>query len=178
LERFRQELLEFFKKNEEFFKRIPNGVYTGFRFCPNRNRQTMPDSVVAVLGYPKKPEDVKDYVYPEIHLLHQPIDSDAASHASILQNRQEILNLLRFHKEENRYVPKSIDKGSPAELKKLSDTLGNWIKAQAAPVAISEIQNLFSGKLNMQSLSPEHKKTEEKFQADNFDLITWFVISK
>jgi hypothetical protein len=31
LEQFRQELFEFFKKNEEFFKKIPNGVFTGFK---------------------------------------------------------------------------------------------------------------------------------------------------
>ncbi|KAA6325998.1 RNA polymerase-associated protein RapA, partial [termite gut metagenome] len=74
LEQFRQELFEFFKKNGEFFKKISNGVYTGFRFCPNQKWHTMPDSIVAVLGYPKKPDDAKDYVYPEIHLLHQRYD--------------------------------------------------------------------------------------------------------
>ncbi|OAV67999.1 hypothetical protein Barb4_02255 [Bacteroidales bacterium Barb4] len=61
LERFRQELLEFFKKNEE----LPNGVYTGFQFCPSQKWQTMPNSIVAVLGYPKKQDDAKNYVYPE-----------------------------------------------------------------------------------------------------------------
>lgn len=32
LEQFRQELFEFFKQDEEFFKRMPNGVFTGFQF--------------------------------------------------------------------------------------------------------------------------------------------------
>ncbi|MCE7990007.1 MAG: ATP-binding cassette domain-containing protein, partial [Caldilinea sp. CFX5] len=40
LEQFRQELFEFFKKNEEFFKKIPNGVFTGFKFRPNTKWKT------------------------------------------------------------------------------------------------------------------------------------------
>jgi hypothetical protein len=176
LEGFRQELFEFFKKNEDFFKQMPNGVYTGFRFCPSRNRQTMPDSIVAVLGYPKKPDDAKDYVYPEIYLLHQ--CRDAACHVSTLQNRQDILNLLRFHKENERFVPKAIDNGDPTELQRLANAVEKWITAQAAPVAVSQIQDLFSGILKPQDISPEQKKTEEKFKSGNFDLINWFVISK
>ncbi|GIV44219.1 MAG: hypothetical protein KatS3mg035_1342 [Bacteroidia bacterium] len=55
LEQFRQELFEFLKKNEEFFKKIPNGVFTGFRFKPNKKYPSLPESIVAVLGYPKRP---------------------------------------------------------------------------------------------------------------------------
>jgi hypothetical protein len=181
LEQFRQELFEFFKKNEEFFKRMPNGIFTGFRFVPDRKHASMPNSIIAVLGYPKRPEDTKDWVYPEIHILHQPIDGkDVARHVFTVQNRQEILNLLRHHREENRYVPKEIDKGNEAELKKLADALACRLKAEAEPVAISEIQNLFSGngKDVQCRISTETPKTEEKFQAKNFDLITWFIISK
>ncbi|KAA6333016.1 RNA polymerase-associated protein RapA, partial [termite gut metagenome] len=39
------------------------------------------------------------------------------------------------------------------------------------------IQDLFKGILKPQYISPEQKKVEEKFKADNFDLINWFVIS-
>ncbi|GHU81860.1 helicase [Bacteroidia bacterium] len=177
LERFRQELFEFFKKNEDFFKKIPNGVYTGFKFSPSQKWHTMPDSIVAVLGYPKKPEDVKDYVYPEIYLLHQTYDKDGARPVSTLQNRQEILNLLRFHKENERFVPKAIDNGDPEALQQLVKAVEEWITERATPVAVSQIQDLFAGVLKPQSISPEQKKVEEKFQADNFDLINWFVIS-
>ncbi|GHT75270.1 helicase [Bacteroidia bacterium] len=179
LERFRQELFEFFKKNEEFFKKIPNGVYTGFKFSPSQKWHTMPDSIVAVLGYPKKPDDVKDYAYSEIYLLHQPIGGsrDGTCPVSTLQNRQEILNLLRHHKEEKRFVPKAIDNGDPIELQRLAKAVGEWITAQAAPVALSQIHDLFTGVLKPQSISPGQKKVEDKFHADNFDLINWFIIS-
>ena len=76
LEQFRQELFEFFKKNEEFFKKIPNGVFTGFKFRPNSKWQAMPVSIVAVLGYPKRPDEATDHVYDEIHLLHQSIGDE------------------------------------------------------------------------------------------------------
>jgi hypothetical protein len=119
-------------------------------------------------------------VYDEIHLLHQPIGDkgDAARHVSTtLQNRNDILNFLRFHKLEPRFVPKPVDDGDNAALKQLCDAVSDWITAQAAPVAVGQIQDLFSGNLKPQSISPEQKKVEEKFQADNFDLINWFIIT-
>jgi len=176
LEQFRQELFEFFKKNEEFFKKIPNGVFTGFKFKPNSKWQSMPDSIVAVLGYPKRPDEVLDHVYDEIHLLHQHIE-DGKSGKLVLSNNQEILTLLRNHKPEARYVPKNIDKGDKAVLDKLADAVSNWVKSQATPVAVNQIQDLFTGDVTPKNISHEQKKLEEKFKAENFDLINWFVIS-
>jgi superfamily II DNA or RNA helicase len=176
LEQFRQELFEFFKKNEEFFKKIPNGVFTGFKFKPNRKWPSMPDSIVAVLGYPKRPDEALDHVYDEIHLLHQNIE-DGKSGKLVLSNNQEILTLLRHHKLEARFVPKKIDKGEKAVLDKLADSISNWIKLQATPVAVNQIQDLFTGDVTPKNISPEQKKLEEKFKAENFDLINWFVIS-
>lgn len=176
LEQFRQELFEFFKKNEEFFKKIPNGVFTGFKFKPNRKWPSMPDSIVAVLGYPKRPDEALDHVYDEIHLLHQNIE-DGKSGKLVLNNNQEILTLLRNHKPEARYVPKNIDEGDKAALDKLANAVSTWVKSQATPVAVNEIQDLFTGNTSPQSLSSEQKKLEEKFKPENFDLINWFVIS-
>lgn len=176
LEQFRQELFEFFKKNEEFFKKIPNGVFTGFKFKPNQKWQSMPDSIVAVLGYPKRPDEATNHVYNEIHLLHQNIE-DGKSSKWVLNNHQEILTLLRNHKLENRYVPKDIDNGEKAILDKLADAIGTWVKSQVTPIAVNQIQDLFSGDITPKKISPEQKKLEEKFKAENFDLINWFIIS-
>lgn len=176
LEQFRQELFEFFKKNEDFFRSIPNGVYTGFQFKPNRKWQTMPDSIVAVLGYPKRPDDVRDHVYDEIHLLHQNTKNEY-NNKLILHNNQEILSLLRNHKLEPRSVPHAVDKGDTVMLNTLADAIATWIKSQAMPVAVSQIQDLFSGGVTPKKISPEQKKAEDKFKAENFDLINWFIIS-
>jgi superfamily II DNA or RNA helicase len=176
LEQFRQELFEYFKKNEEFFKKIPNGVFTGFKFKPSKKWSSIPDSIVAVLGFPKRPDEALDHVYKEIYLLHQIID-DGESSKPILSNNQEILTLLRHHKMENRYVPPDIENGDKAALDKLADAISNWIKLQATPVAVNQIQELFTGNISPKNISPEQKKIEEKFKAENFDLINWFVIS-
>ncbi|KAA6325997.1 RNA polymerase-associated protein RapA [termite gut metagenome] len=74
-------------------------------------------------------------------------------------------------------MPKSIDNGDPIELKRLAKALEEWITAQAAPIAVGQIQDLFKGILKPQYIFPEQKKVEEKFKVDNFDLINWFVIS-
>jgi superfamily II DNA or RNA helicase len=176
LEQFRQELFEFFKKNEEFFKKMPNGVFTGFKFKPNSKWSSMPDSIVAVLGYPRRPDEALDHVYEEIHLLHQSIE-DGKSDELVLNSNQEILALLRHHKLQPRYVPKNIDNGEKAALDKLANAVSNWIKSQAIPVAVNQIQSLFTGDITPKKISPEQKKIEEKFKAENFDLINWFVIS-
>lgn len=177
LEQFRQELFEFFKQNEEFFKKMPNGVFTGFKFKINKKWNEMPDSIVAVLGYPRKPDETPDHVYDEILLLHQPIVEGKRAATLVLNNNQEILSLLRYHKMESRFVPDNIDKGDPEILKNLSQTINSWVQKQATPIAINEIQDLFSGNTNPQKISSEQKKLEEKFRSENFDLINWFIIS-
>ncbi|HDP76211.1 MAG TPA: helicase [Bacteroidales bacterium] len=175
LEQFRQELYEFFKKNEEFFTKMPNGVFTGFKFKPSRNWKAIPDSIVAVLGYPKRPDEVTNHVYEEIYLLHRAIDDKA--NGVLLNNNQEILALLRHHKLEPRYVPENIENADKDIIQKLSDTVSNWVYSQAIPVAVNQIQNLFTGEATLKNISPENIKLEQKFKPNNFDLINWFVIS-
>ncbi len=175
MEQFRQELFEFFKKNEEFFKKIPNGVYTGFKFRPNRKWKEIPDSIIAVLGYPHRPDEVRNHVYKEILLLHQSIDHK--SKGVLLTNNQEILAMLRHHKPEPRYVPKVIENADSEVIQQLSQAVSDWVKSQAAPVAVNQIQDLFSGDLAGRKISSEQKKLEDKFKPENFDLINWFVIS-
>ncbi len=176
LEQFRQELFEFFKKNEEFFRKIPNGVYTGFQLKPDQPWQTIPNSIVAVLGHPRRPDAALDHKYSEIHLIHCSIE-DGSYKQTILNNNREILTLLRNHKMEKRYVPKNIDEGDETALRKMVFAIEQWIKAQAIPHAVKQIQELFTGELVPEKLSPEQKKLEEKFRPENFDLINWFVIS-
>jgi len=175
MEQFRQELFEFFKKNEEFFKKIPNGVFTGFKFQPNKKWTAMPNSIVAVLGYPKRPDEVTNHVYEEVHLLHESLDDKPKG--VILQNNQEILSMLRYHKLEIRYVPKVIENADKEVLQRLSDAVSNWVKSQVMPVAVNQIQDIFSGDLAPKKISPEQKKLEDKFKPENFDLINWFVIT-
>ena len=177
LEHFRQELFDFFKQNEEFFRKIPNGVFTGFKFYPKSKWEQIPDSIVAVLGYPQNKNKKKDYVYQEIYLLHQNYREETHN-MILLQNRQEILSFLRSYKDEKRYVPKEIDDGDADVIDKLAKAIEIWLTAQANPEAKNQIQSLFSGDLDPKVVSSNQPKVEEKFRGKNFDLINWFVISK
>jgi hypothetical protein len=179
LEQFRQELFELFKQKEEFFKNIPNGVYTGFRQIADLFQQVNlhEDSLVAVLGYPRKPDDSdKNHVYQEIRLMHTSC-RNGAPNVQLLKNDVEILAFLRHHKHADRFVPQEVERGNPQTLHNLSNALAEWIHAQAQPAAVEQIHNLFAGNMAPVIL-PEQKKTEEKYQKENFDLITWFIISK
>lgn len=176
LEQFRQELFEFFKKNEEYFKKIPNGVFSGFKFKPTKKWQEISNSIVAVLGYPKRPDEALNHVYDEIHLLHQNIENGQKGKL-VLNNNQEILSLLRNHKLQERYVPKDIDKGDKEVLSKLANAVETWIDSQVTSTAVNQIQDLFTGDSTPKKYSPDQKKIEEKFKIENFDLINWFVIS-
>ena len=177
LEQFRQELFEYFKQNEEYFRQIPNSVFTGFKFYPNLKWQQIPDSIVAILGYPQNKDKAKDFVYQEIHLLHQNYGEETTNMV-LLHNRQEILSFLRSYKDENRYVPKEIDSGDTEAINKLAKAVEKWLTAQANPVAVNQIQDLFTGGLVPATVSSGNPKVEEKFRAENFDLINWFVVSK
>jgi hypothetical protein len=180
LEQFRQELFELFKQKEEFFKNIPNGVYTGFRQFADlfQNVRLNENSLIAVLGYPRKPDDSdKNHIYSEIRLMHTSY-RNGQPNVQFLKNDMEILAFLRHHKLANRLVPEKVEKGDSQTLADLSNAVSDWLKAQANPVAIEQIQNLFTGNTAPTIIVPGQKKVEEKFKAENFDLINWFVISK
>lgn len=179
LEQFRQELFEFFKKNEDFFKKIPNGVFTGFKFKPSKKLPEMSDSIVAVMGYPRRPDDsTADHTYSEIILFQQASAfSERQVNPKVLQNSREILTMIRNHKNQPRYVPSAVDRGDEAVIKALSDSIRKWTVDQVPIVAGNQIQDLFSGQLEPQKLTGSDKKLEEKYRLENFDLINWFVIS-
>jgi superfamily II DNA or RNA helicase len=177
LEQFRQELFDFFKKHEERLKKIPNGVYTGFEFKSDLfQRIAVPDSIVAVLGYPKRPDEATDHIYDRVFLLHRPYGK-AAINITLPSNHQEILSLLRRHKLADRYVPADVEQGNPDVMQNLSKAISDWVKAQARTEAVGQIQDLFSANTPPKAISPEQKKVEDMFQPDNFDLINWFIVS-
>ena len=171
LEQFRQELFDIFQKNKEFFEKMPNGIFTGFKAEPDKKYAELPKGVIALLGYPKKPDDADTHKYDEFHLLY--------SHAkgfSTYNNNQEILGILRKHKNKIRLVPDNIENGDKEALQCLSDRIKAWVEGQVPQKAIDEIQGIFADGV-LRKKSVEEKKLEDKFKLDNFDLITWFVVS-
>jgi ERCC4-related helicase len=184
LETFRQELLEELKKNDQFYKSLPNGIYTGFKaiqeVCPQ-------EGMIALLGYPSKPTKSKNFEYKGYELIY--IDH---SGKSVFLNEKEVLDALAKHKEEIRFVPKAIDQGEPKSIEHLSAALSAWIKIQAIEEEVQEDgtvkQKMGKASLDMINKVKLGDKTtiqkikdegsaSQKFSKDNFDLITWFIVS-
>lgn len=186
LETFRQELLEELRKNEQFYKSLPNGIYTGFKaieeVCPQ-------EGIIALLGYPCKPAKSNKFEYKGYELIY--VDH---SGKSVFLNQKEVLDALAKHKEcerDNQGLRK-IDQGNETEILKLSSTLTAWLKSQATEEEVQEdgtvkqkmgkatldmLNKLKSGsKTTIQKLK-EEGSASQKFNKDNFDLITWFIIS-
>ncbi|HDO25308.1 MAG TPA: helicase, partial [Nitrospirae bacterium] len=172
LEQFRQELFDIFQKNKEIFEGMPNGIFTGFKAEPDKKYTELPEGIIALLGYPKKPDDADTHTYNEYHLLYSNNKG-----FSTYNNNQEILCILRKHKNKIRFVPDDVENGDKEALQWLSDKIKAWIDGQAPKKAIDEIQGIFTDGVPRKKSSNE-KRLEDKFKLDNFDLITWFVVSE
>ena len=170
-EQFRQELLEFFRQNEQFFENIPNGVFTGFKPQPDLEFNDIPNGLIAALGYPKNENNHPEFTYDEVYLFY-PNEEDKFQRT----NNLELLTLLRKHKKAKRYIPARIEKGNKEAINHLGQKLKETVKAQASDKAVEEIGNMFSGKKTKSIQANE--KLEDKFQPDNFDFITWFIVNK
>jgi ERCC4-related helicase len=184
LETFRQELLEELRKNEQFYKSLPNGIYTGFKANPEVCPQ---EGLIALLGYPSKPAKANNFEYKGYELIY--IDH---SGKSVFLNQKEVLDALAKHKHEIRFVPKAIDRGEPKSIEHLSAALSAWLQSQAKEEEVQEdgtvkekmgkaaldmLNKLKSGsKTAIQRLKDEGSASQ-KFNKNNFDLITWFIIS-
>jgi hypothetical protein len=185
LERYRHDLLEEFKKDKSKYQRMPNGIYTGFK----ANQEICPEEgLVALLGYPSKPSKSSNFDYKGYELIY--IDY---SGKSVFLNQNEVLDALVKHKDEIRFVPEAIDQGKSISIQHLSAAITSWLKSQAIQEEVLEdgtvkqkmgkapldmLNKLKSGsKTTIQKLKDEGS-TSQKFNKDNFDLITWFIISK
>lgn len=184
LETFRQELLEELKKNEQFYKSLPNGIYTGFK---GKQEICSMQGLIALLGYPRKVAKGSDFKYRGYELIY--IDN---SGKSVLLNQKEVLDALAKHKEEFRYVPAAIDQGNPDSIELLSGALANWLKSQAVEEEVQEdgtvkqkmgkasldlINKLKTGSKTAIQKLKDDGNASKKFSKENFDLITWFIVS-
>lgn len=184
LESFRQDLAAELQAREAVYRAMPNGLYTGFQkdpaICPQ-------DGLIALLGYPSKPPGVRDAVYASYELIY----IDAQGHGVIL-NQKGVLEALAHHKECARWVPDAIDRGEADAIQPLKAAITSWLRAQAVAeqpaddgtarvkmghAARDVLEKLKSGDREAVKRLKQNVTVEEAFQADNFDLIVWFVVS-
>lgn len=177
---YRQDLIDYLNRNREAFRRMPSGIYSGFRFQPDLFTDDIPESLVAVVGYPHR-EQGSDRPYTELYLMCQPVGRSETSNPSFHElNRAEVLELLRLHKNAERTVPEWIDSGHDAEkITRLSAILQEWMKLKAPEQAVTNIKNLLGAKdLKAQRKQGGGETVEEHFRLDNFDLIVWEYVTK
>ena len=179
-ELYRQDLIDFLDKNREVFRKMPNGVFSGFRF-EDSLFEKIPESLVAVIGYPRRKQGSKK-PYTELYLMCQPVDTHLPATYQEL-NRAEILEFLRTNKNNERYVPEWIEANDSERISKLSAILKEWMKSkipQQATSIILDIAKSHHGGLfaKPKAGTDKDKLLEEKFQLENFDLIVWEYVSK
>jgi ERCC4-related helicase len=184
LETFRQELRQELKDKEKFYKSLPNGIYTGFKaiqeICPSKG-------LIALMGYPCKPTKSINFDYKGYELIY--IDHEGKS---VYLNQKEVLDALAKHKNESRFVPLAIDQGESESIQLLSSALSNWLKNQAIEEEVLEdgtvkqkmgkasldmLNKLKSGSKSTIQKLKEEGSASQKFSKENFDLITWFIVS-
>lgn len=172
---YRQDLIDYFEKNKELFRRMPNGIFSGFRAQDNLFEH-IPESLVAVVGYPHREEGSKK-PYTEIYLMCQPVDTHLPATYQEL-NRAEVLEFLRQNKLQERFVPDWIETSDNERLTRLTDILQTWMKMKAPQQAIVERKNRFHAVGNASKKSAKDESLDKKFQMENFDLIVWEYVSK
>ena len=143
--------------------------------------------MIALMGYPSKPSKSVQFQYKGYELIY-------INHSGkpVFLNQKEVLDALAKHKDELRFVPKDIDQGEAKSIQQLSTALSNWLKSQAVEEELQEdgtvkqkmgkaaldlLNKIKSGsKSTIQKIKTEGTATQ-KFTKENFDLITWFIVS-
>ena len=174
-ETYRQDLLDFLDKNRDVFRRMPNGIFSGFRF-DDTLFEKIPESLVAVVGYPRRKQG-SNKPYTELYLMCQPVDTHLPATYQEL-NRAEILEFLRTSKNQKRYVPDWIESNDNERIGKLSGILKEWMKMKAPKQAVSNIKNMLRSKKVETKPKISSETVENKFKLENFDLIVWEYVTK
>ena len=175
---YRQDLIDYFEKHKEVFRKMPSGIFSGFRFDDNLFEK-IPESLVAVVGYPHRDQGSKK-PYSEIYLMCQPVDPRISATCQEL-NRAEVLEFLRRNKTQDRFVPEWIEKNNGERLKKLSGIIQKWMESKVPQQATAAILQIAQSRKSILQLPKQEKSAqllEEKFKKENFDLIVWEYVSK
>lgn len=173
-ELYRQDLIDYFEQHKDVFRKMPNGIFSGFAL--DLPEEIQDDCLVAVVGYPRRQEGCTA-PYKEMYLLCQPVTLGSSPHA-IEMNKAEILFFLRNNKKAERFVPHWIETPDKNRLERLSAILNQWIEAQLPKETKSSVLTLLkTSKLTKNKPVKKDILLEDKFKIENFDLITWEYVS-
>lgn len=170
-EQFRQELFELMSSRKEELEKIPNGVYTGFSSIPETKLHAFAPGLMGLIGYPRKAENNKEHRYSHLELFY--ISKDKKFQ---ILNNMEVLITLREHKPQLRYVPAQIEQPDDTTIKELKELIEEWMKRKFSAEEDTLLQEVMNG-VNTTNIT-KHDIPKERYALDNYDLITWFVVSR
>ena len=174
LEAYRQDLHEYFEKHKDAFRKMPCGIYSGFQIDSDKFSD-IPESIVAVLGYPHREEGSKKR-YEKVYLMCQPVNTNRPTTFKEL-NQAEILEFLRKTKREKRIVPDWIETKNPEKVLRVSTILKDWMKSMIPQETTSLLREILSRKSSRSIFANrENTLVEDKYKLANFDLIVWEYI--
>lgn len=177
-ETFRQELFDLFKDRREELERIPNGVYTGFNSVIESKLNAFSPGLIGLLGYPRKPDDLRErkeseeFRYKYLELFYA--SADKKFH---ILNNMEVLYALREHKECRRFVPEKIEKPDAETIALLKSLTESWMNKKFGFEESKLITDLFDGGV-LKIKESDDSVPAERYKIENYDLITWFVVSR
>jgi Helicase conserved C-terminal domain/PLD-like domain/Type III restriction enzyme, res subunit len=170
-EQFRQELMEQLNKDKDLFEKIPNGVYSGFNTLSQSKFYDFGAGLAGLLGYPAKEENAKDHHYEHLDLFY--INTEGTFQ---ILNNMEVLHALRENKMNKRFVPDQIEKPTEETIAKMKSLLEKWMSKKFSKEDGDLLEKIASGSDLFKP--PAEDIPAARFKIDNYDLITWFVISK
>ncbi|HAM98566.1 MAG TPA: helicase [Marinilabiliales bacterium] len=171
-ETFRQELFDLFSNRRDELERIPNGVYTGFNAIIESKVHAFSPGLIGLLGYPKRNENEKEHRYKNLELFYTSTDGKF-----YVLNNMEVLYTLREHKESKRFVPAFIEKPDEETISRLKTYIDHWMSKKFGQEENDLVNDIFDGG-NLKLKQFDEEIPEERYKIENYDLITWFVVSK
>ena len=171
LETFRQDLADFLNSHKGIFLSMPNGSFSGFK-VDQTLFENVPESLVALVGYPHRKPHERDKRYESLYLIMHPVDKNAQSSIEEI-NIAETLEFLRNNKGQETFLPEWIATPNKERVDKLSTILKDWMQSRMMKEARAIMQNPYEFITNRSSI-----QLNDKFKFENFDLIVWEYLSK
>lgn len=179
MEIFRQELLEELSRHKNEYEQMPLGVFSGIRLDPaalEKIAVPMPaPGLVALLGYPRRPEGVSKHEYKDFYLMAGADDKTCHKLTHI-----DLLQLLRAHKGTNiqadRVVSQALERADIETTKCYQNWISDWATNNRQQVQKQSVENLFlptAGKKQVEKMADATDSTD----INNLDLIAWMEVN-
>lgn len=186
LEMYRQDLALELEYRLNYYLQLPNGIFSGVAFAEAIENEQK-EGIIALLGSPIRKAKQKK-AYQQLKLVY--VDTQGKE---ILINEKEILHYLSQQKNAPRYGCEKLDIGDPEEVKHYANALAQWFEHQQANTIVDEegneqkvastqsvnlLKNMLKGKKEAIKEVKTNEKASEKFDKNNWDLITWLIVKK